>query len=92
MSITPEEVLEIARLARLDLTPEEVQRFQVELSKILEYVRQLEAVATDDADGEVRMRNALRPDVERSVGDPERLWREAPDFSGGFFHVPRVVE
>lgn len=92
MSITPEEVLEIARLARLDLTSEEVARFQVELSKILEYVRQLESVATDEDAAPVWMRNELRPDVERATEDLDPLWREAPDLAGGYFRVPRVVE
>ena len=44
MTISADDVRHIARLARLELTDQEVARFQDELSKILEYVAQLEAV------------------------------------------------
>ena len=44
--LTSEEVLHVARLARLDLTPDEVALFQGQLSEILQYVGQLQAVDT----------------------------------------------
>lgn len=45
--LTREDVLKLARLARLDLTDEEVEEFRGELSAILEYVEQLQNVEVD---------------------------------------------
>ena len=46
--LTREDVLKLARLARLDLTEEEIIKFQHELSEILQYVAQLQAVDVGD--------------------------------------------
>ena len=46
MALTKEEVLHIAKLARLELKEEEVEKFRTQLSEILEYVGQLQKVDT----------------------------------------------
>ena len=47
MALTKEEVLHIAKLARLELKGEEVEKFRTQLSEILDYVGQLQKVDTD---------------------------------------------
>ena len=93
--ITVADVHHIARLARLELTDEEVERFRDELSKILEYAAQLASL--DPGEGAAPPappggQRPLREDRPEPWPDPERLHAEAPDFAGGYFRVPRVVE
>ena len=92
MEITPEEVRHIARLARLELTADEVTRFQVELSQILDYVAQLEDMEGGDRVEPPAPDQPLRPDVVEPCADPSALHRQAPDFVDGLFRIPRVVE
>jgi aspartyl-tRNA(Asn)/glutamyl-tRNA(Gln) amidotransferase subunit C len=92
MKITPEEVRHIARLARLELTADEVTRFQVELSQILDYVAQLEDIESGASAEPPPPRQPLRQDVVEPCADPSALHRQAPDFVDGQFRVPRVVE
>jgi aspartyl-tRNA(Asn)/glutamyl-tRNA(Gln) amidotransferase subunit C len=92
MKITPEEVRHIARLARLELTADEVTRFQVELSQILDYVAQLEDIESGEAVEPPPPDQPLRPDVIEPCADPSALQRQAPDFIDGLFRVPRVIE
>jgi aspartyl-tRNA(Asn)/glutamyl-tRNA(Gln) amidotransferase subunit C len=93
--ITAEEVRRIARLAHLDLSPEEVLRLGRELGDILAYVRQLEEV---DVEGvaptqHVRIdRLALRPDQPEPSLARELALREAPRVTNDGFAVPAFVD
>jgi aspartyl-tRNA(Asn)/glutamyl-tRNA(Gln) amidotransferase subunit C len=91
MSIGADDVRHIARLARLDLSEDEVQRFRRELSAILEYVKRLEELEPGSAAEPEPPDQPLRED--RVVGWPEPSWflDQAPS-RDGFFLVPRVVE
>ncbi|HUP19667.1 MAG TPA: Asp-tRNA(Asn)/Glu-tRNA(Gln) amidotransferase subunit GatC [Gemmatimonadota bacterium] len=92
MTISAHDVRHIARLARLELSDEEVERFRGELSKILEYVAQLDRVEADSAAEPEEPDQPLRPDVPARWPDVTPLHAEAPDFEDGFYRVPRVVE
>lgn len=96
ITISADDVRHIAGLARLELTDDEVERFRGELSKILEYVAQLEsieaAVDAKDAGADLPPARRFREDRVEPWPDPGTLHAEAPDFAGGFFRVPRVVE
>ena len=92
MTVSPEDVRHIARLARLELTDEEVDRFRRELSTILAYVEKLEELEAGSAAEPPGPDQTLREDalVEWTALAP--LQEAAPDFDGGFFRVPRVIE
>jgi aspartyl-tRNA(Asn)/glutamyl-tRNA(Gln) amidotransferase subunit C len=92
MPISAEDVRHVARLARLDLSDEEVARFQVELSTILEYVARIEALEPAAAAESEPPDQPLRPDRAEPWPDVGLLHREAPVFEDGHFRVPRVVE
>ena len=92
MSISADDVRHIARLARLDLSEEEEARFRVELSTILEYVAQLDALEAGTAAEPPPPDQPLREDVVEPWPDVRPLHDEAPDFEGGYYRVPRVVE
>lgn len=89
--IDREQVLHIARLARLRLDEEEVERMAQELSGILEHV---ETIGSLDLDGVeptthvVTLENVMRADVPVPSLDRERALAGAPDSSGGSFRVP----
>ena len=92
MTISDADVRHIARLARLELTDEEVERFGREMSRILEYVRRLEALEAGRAAEPEAPDRPLRDDDVAPWPDVEPLHDEAPDFDDGFYLVPRVVE
>jgi len=89
--IDREQVLHIARLARLRLTEAEVERMSEELSGILDHV---EAIGELDLEGVeptshvVALENVLRPDEPVPSLDRERALAGAPDSAAGSFRVP----
>jgi aspartyl-tRNA(Asn)/glutamyl-tRNA(Gln) amidotransferase subunit C len=90
--ISAADVRHIARLARLELSDDEVARFQVELSKILDYVAQLDALEAEMAAEPRSADQPPRDDVVEPWPDVRPLHGEAPDFNDGYYRVPRVVE
>lgn len=90
--IERDEVLRIAALARVELSPEEVERLTVDLSKILDHVNRLTRVqeeAGEDVPAEGTPRREDRVVPCRSV---EELLNAAPQREGPLVRVPRVVE
>ncbi len=95
MAITREEVLHVARLARLSLSEGEVDRLKEQIGNILDYIRQLDALDTRDVvptSHAVEMGTPFRDDVVRPFGDKEAILANAPDRHGDFFRVPRIIE
>ncbi len=89
--IDRDEVLHVARLARLSLSDEEVARMSGELSHVLEHVERigeldLEGVAPTSH--VVALENVLREDEPRPSLDRDRALESAPDHAGGGFRVP----
>ncbi|HJU86034.1 MAG TPA: Asp-tRNA(Asn)/Glu-tRNA(Gln) amidotransferase subunit GatC [Gemmatimonadota bacterium] len=92
MTVSPEDVRHIARLARLELTDDEVERFRHELSVILAYVEKLEELEAGSAAEPAGPDQPLREDALAPWPDVGPLHEAAPDFEAGFFRVPRVIE
>jgi len=92
VNVTPDDVRHIARLARLELTDEEVERFRRELSTILAYVEKLEELEAGSAAEPPRPDQPLREDELAEWADLAPLHEAAPHFEAGFFRVPRVIE
>ena len=91
MAITRNEVLHVARLARLRLSEEEVQRMSGELSGILEHVDRITSLDLDDVPPTshvVELENVLRPDEPRPSWPREAMLEQAPDPVEGTFEVP----
>jgi aspartyl-tRNA(Asn)/glutamyl-tRNA(Gln) amidotransferase subunit C len=97
------DVLHIARLARLDLSEAEVERFAAELGTILTYVGEVQRVDTADVTPMSHAGSLAPAGSEAPAGGP--AWRDdhphacldrssalanAPDASAGLFRVPRV--
>jgi aspartyl-tRNA(Asn)/glutamyl-tRNA(Gln) amidotransferase subunit C len=89
--IDREQVLHVARLARLSLTDEEVDRMERELSGILDHV---ETISELDLDGVaptthvVDLVNVLRPDEPTPSLERDQALAGAPDPAGDSFRVP----
>jgi aspartyl-tRNA(Asn)/glutamyl-tRNA(Gln) amidotransferase subunit C len=86
-------VRHVARLARLHLEPDELERMGSELSGILEHIEYIQSLDLDDAPGTthvVALQNVLGEDVPGPELTPEEALREAPEADGGAFAVPRM--
>lgn len=95
MAISREEVEHVAHLARLELTEEEVERFQGQLAAILERARRIQALDLDDVPPTARpveQTNVFRPDEATAFGDVEDILRNAPAREDAFFAVPQILE
>lgn len=94
MKITPEEVQYVARLARLELSPEEVCSTTEQLDRILSYVDKLNELKTEDitpTTHALAINNAFRDDeVKKSLPQEEAL-ANGPLQNGEAFVVPRVI-
>ena len=90
--LSRDQVLHVARLARLELTEEEVGRFSEELSKVLDWVDTIEELGNLDdvppTSHVVNVENALRSDEPRPSLPVERALESAPDAAQGGFRVP----
>ena len=94
MKITRDEVLHVARLARLELGDDAVEQFAGQLADILDYVEILGQADTRDVEPTshvLDLTNALRPDVLGEQLDRRRALANAPDKTSDSFLVPKVV-
>jgi aspartyl-tRNA(Asn)/glutamyl-tRNA(Gln) amidotransferase subunit C len=91
VAITRAQVLHVARLARLDLSEEEVARLQLELSAILDAVSKVSELDLDDVpptSHPLDLVNVLRPDEPRPSLPLEDVFANAPQREGDMFRVP----
>lgn len=89
--IDREQVLHVARLARLELEPEEVERMAGELSGVLEHVDKIAGLDLEDAPPTthvVHLENVLREDEVEPSLSRERALENAPDPDQDSFRVP----
>ncbi|MBI5867813.1 MAG: Asp-tRNA(Asn)/Glu-tRNA(Gln) amidotransferase subunit GatC [candidate division Zixibacteria bacterium] len=96
MPISPEDVAHTAKLAQLELTEAEIERFCRELGRITEYMAQLSEAITGDEPSEpvlplIKNAQALRDDVVVPSFDQKTALSQAPDSKDGFFRVPKVI-
>lgn len=94
MKITRETVLHVAGLARLSLSEEEVDTYARQLNAILEYMDQLNALDTagiEPTEHVIPLDTPFREDRATPSLDVEKSLRNAPDRSGNFFKVPKIL-
>jgi aspartyl-tRNA(Asn)/glutamyl-tRNA(Gln) amidotransferase subunit C len=86
-----EQVLHVAKLARLRLSDEEIERMSTELSGILDHIEKIEELDLDGVEPTshvVTLDNVLRPDEPRPSWPREKVLGLAPDAGEGGFRVP----
>jgi aspartyl-tRNA(Asn)/glutamyl-tRNA(Gln) amidotransferase subunit C len=90
-----EQVRKVAQLARLELTPEEEEQFESQLSQILDYFEQLRELDTENVPPTTRAidtSNITREDEVRTYEHRDDLLNSAPDREDDFFKVPRILD
>jgi len=107
MKISREEVLRVAQLARLELSPEEVEMYRGQLDEILAYIGKLEQLdvsnvepmtqllprtGADVANLQTPLDSALRDDAVRPCDVADFVLAQAPDAAKPFFRVPKVID
>ncbi len=93
--LTREDVLKLARLARLELSDAEIEEFSQELSDILQYVEQLQKIDTGDlkpTNQVTGLTNVTRRDEVRDYGyDPADLLKNVPEVKDNQIKVKRML-
>ena len=92
--ITKEEVKKVAQLARLELDENEINNHAEQLEKILEYIKQLEKIDTDDVPCTTRaieVINVFRKDEMKNYDGTEDLLELGPSREDRYFKVPKII-
>src|SRR6266511_4256876 len=92
--ISREDVAHVARLARIELTDDELDMFTEQLAKVLAHARDVEALDVTDVEPTAHpypLVNVLRPDEERPCLDRNEVLAQAPASEGDRFRVPPVL-
>ena len=95
MAITQDDVRKIAKLAKLRLTPQEIELYQSQFSKILDSMAELSKLDTKDVPpttSVLGLSNVLREDIPRPFKDTESLLSNAPEREGPYYKVRKVLE
>jgi aspartyl-tRNA(Asn)/glutamyl-tRNA(Gln) amidotransferase subunit C len=95
MTLTRDEVEHIAALARLELSAEELERYRLQLSAILEYAARLQELDTSGiapTSSVLPPRSVLRLDEPRPGLPLEEVLQNAPRVEDRQFRVPPVIE
>jgi aspartyl-tRNA(Asn)/glutamyl-tRNA(Gln) amidotransferase subunit C len=95
MSLTREEVIHIAKLARLELSENEIERYQSQLSSILEYADRLKEVDTSKispTSSVLPARSRFREDIPAAPLPVEKVLKNAPQTERDQFKVPPALE
>ncbi len=93
--LSREEVLHISRLARLGVTDDDVEKFRLQLSDILEHfeaLKQLDTTQTPPTAQSIPLENVMRDDVIDPSYPPEDILANAPHREDDSFRVRAVLE
>ncbi len=95
MKLSREEVQHIALLVRMGLNEDEIEKFQLQLSNILENFEILKQVDTSDlppTTQSIKLQNIFRPDEAKASYPPGEILANAPQQDNSFFKVKAVLE
>ncbi len=95
MSLSPDEVKQIAYLARLSIQEENIEQYSQDLSSIFGLVEQMNAADVDNIEPMAHPQDAmqrLRDDVVTETNQREKLMANAPLQEAGLFLVPKVLD
>lgn len=104
MKISREDVVRVAELAHLGLSPEEIDTYRAQLDRILTYIDKLRELDTDQVEPMAQVLHAaassdleeshpeLRQDILLPCNVADPVLAQAPDAQPPFFRVPRVID
>ena len=93
--ITEDQVIKVAKLARLKLDSNQVKQQAEQIEKILDYVNQLQKIDTNGVactSRAIEVINVLRSDANNKFEDRDELLNLAPDRENDFFKVPKIIK
>jgi len=93
-NLTKDEVKHVAKLAKLSLTPQEVKKFQKQLSEVLDYVDVLKKLDTKDIEPTSQvtgLENVFRSDEPSPSLQPEEVLKNAKEKNNGLFLVKAIL-
>ena len=93
--ISSDEVKKLARLARLSLQSEEIQKFTKDIGSVIEHVEALKQISVDSIEPLTHVSdqtNIFREDKVANSLPADLALKNAPDTSGQFFRVPLIKE
>ena len=94
MAISKEEIIHIAKLASLNLSEEEIERYTKDMQEILEFASFINTVNTDgmnETTGDNQKSNVFRKDEVINFQNRELLLQNAPSQDEGMFRIPKVI-
>ncbi|MGQ0831428.1 MAG: Asp-tRNA(Asn)/Glu-tRNA(Gln) amidotransferase subunit GatC [Microthrixaceae bacterium] len=93
-SLSRDEVVHVARLARLQLTDEQIDVFTPQLAAILDHAADVEGLELDEVEPTAHpypLANVMRADVARDGGVRDAVLAQAPAVEDRMFRVPPVL-
>jgi len=94
MAVSKEEILHIAKLADLKINENEIDEYAKNLEDILEFVKVLNRVDTDNIEesiGTLNNVNVFRKDEIKEFEDKDALLQNAPEKENNMFKIPKVI-
>ncbi len=94
MAISKEEIIHIAKLASLNLSDEEIERYTKDMQEILEFANFINNVNTEGTNETIvanEKSNVLRKDEVINFENRELLLQNAPSQDEGMFRIPKVI-
>ena len=91
--ISTDDVKHVAKLARLELTEDEINKYSKQLGDILKYVEQMNEIDTTGIEPmphAIPVYNVMREDVVKYEQTKQELMANAPYEEDGFFRVPKI--
>ena len=94
MTISKEEIVHIAKLASLNLSESEIERYANDMNEILDFANMINSVNTDEVNETIAANenyNVFRKDEIVQTVDKESLLQNAPSQEDGMFQIPKVI-
>ncbi len=95
MSVNKDEIIRIAKLADLNLKPEEADKYTEDIEEILDFAEIINKIDTDNVDETFMTNqkyNAFRKDEVVKFEDKEALLKNAPAQAENMFQIPKVID
>ena len=95
MQIRKEEIIHIAKLANLNLTEEEIEKYTNDMQDILDFANTINQVDTEGVDEKASLEekyNVFRKDDVKVFKDRDDLLQNAPAQEDGMFRIPKVIK
>lgn len=95
MKISKEQVKHIAMLSRLQLSENELEMYQEQLSRILDYVEKLNELDTKEIEPTshvIALSNVFREDIVKGSLSRDEVLKNAPQATDKFFKVPKIID